>query len=372
VSEKQYEGSAWTDDEEAAVAGAIVFEDHVVRFTGDTTVVDLPFDDLELEVRGATVELVNPERSDWSIGVDGLAVLNDRALRSRTGIRRQIEDYEDRRDGFKRLAVTFVFFGGFIGLSALLGLMVEAAMPKMVAMVPTSYEKKVAMEVAEEVGDFFDEYEETNVVAQLHAMLDRILPPDQRGDYEFELSLIDSPVPNAMTLPGGRMYVFTGLLSQADSAEEVAGVLAHEVAHVMRRHAMRAMIANAGPSAVFDHVLGSSKGFLGALAASSEVLIRQNFSRDHESDADDKAFDYLVAAGIDPRGLDHFLSKLSKMEGDLGAFRAVLSHPPSPERVAHLRKRWQDLRVKPDFTPLKELDWDPPERPNMIEQLLGF
>lgn len=181
MSEKRYEGSAWMEDEADAVAGELELADQVVRFTGEGTMVELSYDGLELEVRGRTVELVNPERSDWSIGVAGLAVLEDRGLRSRTALRRQIEDYEDRRDGFKRLAVTFVFFGGFIGLSALLGLMVEAAMPKMVAMVPTSYEKKVAMEAAEEVGDYWEAYNDTNVVAQLHAMMDRILPPEQRG-----------------------------------------------------------------------------------------------------------------------------------------------------------------------------------------------
>lgn len=272
----------------------------MIRFTDGGSVVDLPYDELELDIRSGCVEAFNAGRSDWTVRFDGLEVLADRAFRGRTSIRRQIEDYEDRKDGFKRLAVTALFFGGFIGLSALLGLMVEAAMPKMVAMVPPSYEKEIAMQAAEEVEGFLEEYEDTNTVARLHAMMDRVFPPEQRGEYEFNISLVDSPVPNAMALPAGRIYVFTGLLAMAEKPEEVAGVLAHEVAHVMRRHGLRTMIANAGPSVVFDRVLGSSKGFLGALAAGSSLLIEQNFSREFESEADDRAFDYLVAAGVDP------------------------------------------------------------------------
>lgn len=368
---KQYKGSAWMDEGDVLV-GTVSLEDHVVRFANETSVIDLAYDDLDLEVRSDAVELSNADQSDWTIRVDGHAVMADGGLRGRTAIRRQIEDYEDRKDGCKRLAVTALFFGGFIGLSALVGLMVDAAMPKMVALVPPSYEKEIALQAASEMGEYWDDYEDSNIVARLHGMVDRILPAEKRGDYEFKISLVDNPVPNAFALPAGRIFVFTGFLTMAKNPEEVAGVLAHEVAHVMRRHGLRKMIANAGPSVVFDRVLGSSRGFLGALAAGSNLLIQQNFSREYESEADDMAFDYLVAAGIDPRGLETFLNRLSVLEGDMDAFRSLMSHPPSPERVAHLKKRWRELKRPPAFTPLEELDWVPPERPNMLEQLLGL
>ncbi|MBL6766282.1 MAG: M48 family metallopeptidase [Verrucomicrobiae bacterium] len=375
MSSKRYQGTALSDDAEYAISGEICLEDHVLRFNGETTVVDLPYDGLELDIqtgKPGSVEVANQDHSDWSILIEGHEILADHTLRGKTPIRRQIEAFEDRKDGFKRLASTLIFFTAFIGLSALLGVMVDAAMPKMVNLISPAYEKEIAMEVAEEVGDMWDEYDDTNTVAKLHAIVDRIFPPEKRGEYEFKISLIDSDVPNAMALPAGRVYVFTGLLAIVKSTEEVAGVLAHEIAHVMGRHGLRAMIANAGPSVVFDRVLGSSKGFLGALAAGSQLLIQQNFSREFESEADDRAFDYLVAANIDPRGLETFLNRLAASEGDMGALRSVLSHPPSPERVAHLKKRWLGMKTQPDFVPLEELGFEPPERQNLIEKLMDL
>lgn len=374
MSGKTYNVVAWNDDEES-IPGEMKFGDNAVQFVAEGYVVDLDYTDLELNIRGGgapRVTFSNPEKSDWSMEVDGHSVLAERALRGRTPIRRQIEDFEDQKDSFKRLLITVMFFLGFIGLSAAAGMGVEAAMPRMVAMVPPSFEKQMTLDVIEEVRlTMPEEYVETNAMRQLNALVDRIYPKGKRGEYEFELYLLDSPVPNAFAMPAGKIFIFTGLLEQADTTEEVAGVLAHEVAHVMKRHSLRQIIAHSGPSLIFDRVLGSDDGFLSAVAAGSSFLVRQNFSRGHESEADAVAFDYLVEAGIDPRGLESFLQKMSFGEGGLEPFRALLSHPPSPERIQALKKKWRELKRKPAFEPLPELEFEAPERPEMsFEEML--
>lgn len=381
MGDKSYNAQAWKDSDEESQSGGFVCADQAARFTGEARAIDLEYEDLELEIRGGKrpcVEFSNPEKSDWTVNVPGHGILTERALRGRTPIRRQIEEYEDSKDGAKRLLATVLFFVGFIGLSAFAGVMVEAAMPKMVGLVPQSYEKQMTEEAMPELLAFSPSpYEATNTVAQLHTLLNRICPKETRGEYEFKLHLLESPIPNAMAMPAGTILVYTGFLEQADSTEEVAGVLAHEVAHVMKRHGLRKTMASAGPSLIFDRVLGSDAGMISVLAAGSSILISQGFSREYESEADDVAFDYLVAAGIDPRGLETFLSKLAKIEGDLDAFRSFLSHPPSPERVAALHKRWQNLKTKPTFEPLAELDFQPPkqsENPfdDMVDKMLGL
>ena len=368
MSEKTYNVVGWNNDDES-VSGEMRFGDHAVHFVAEGYVVDLAYADLELEIRGSgasKVTLSNPETSDWSLEVEGHAVLADRALRGRTAIRRQIEDFEDQKDGFKRLLITFAFFAGFIGLSALAGVAVEAAMPKMVAMVPISVENEMTEEQIGLVREIIpEEYAETNALRQLYGLLDRVCPKSKRGGYEFELYLIDSPVVNAFAMPGGKIFIFTGVLEEAESTEEIAGVLAHEAAHAMKRHGLRHVIANAGPSLVFDRVLGSEEGFLSAVAACSSFLVQMNFKRSFEREADDTAFDYLVEAGIDPRGLVQFLQKLLRKEGDLSAFNTVLSHPPSAERVEAMKRRWRELKNKPAFEKLPEFEWEAPERKTM-------
>ncbi|MGB0580700.1 MAG: M48 family metallopeptidase [Limisphaerales bacterium] len=374
MSGKTYNVVAWNDDEES-ISGEMTFGDHAVHFVAEGYVVDLQYSDLELDIRGGKspkVTLSNPDSTDWSLESEGHAVLADRALRGRTSVRRQIEDFEDQKDGFKRLLITFAFFAGFIGLSAVVGIAVEAAMPKMVALVPISVEKEMTEEQIGLVREMIPEdYAETNAMHQLYGLLDRVCPKSKRGGYEFELSLIDSPEVNAFAMPGGKIFVFTGILEQADSTEEIAGVLAHEAAHVMKRHSLRHVIANAGPSLLFDRVLGSEEGFLSAVAAGSSFLVQMNFSRSYEREADDIAFDYLVDAGIDPRGLEQFLQKLLLSQGDLSAFNTVMSHPPSAERVEAMKKRWRDLKKKPAFEKLPEFEWDAPERKTMgLEDML--
>src|SRR5206468_5365206 len=111
-------------------------------------------------------------------------------------------------------------------------------------------------------------------------------------------------------VPGGQVFIFSGLLDSVKRPEELAGVLAHEIAHVTRRHSLRNIISSAGLWLTLSALFGDTKGLTSILTDGSQFLLNQKFSRDFEREADDTGWDYLVAANVDPRGMIDFFATI--------------------------------------------------------------
>jgi predicted Zn-dependent protease len=137
---------------------------------------------------------------------------------------------------------------------------------------------------------------------------------------------------NAIALPGGHVYVFKGLIDQADTVDEVAGVIAHELGHVANRDGTRAILQGAGLSLIFGMLLGDFVGG-GAVVLASEKLLKSAYSRGAESRADDFAVQTMQAAGGDPRALGRFLARIA---GKVRTGSIFLDHPATPDRVARI------------------------------------
>lgn len=146
--------------------------------------------------------------------------------------------------------------------------------------------------------------------------------------YQYEFYVAEDKMVNAYAMPGGFVVMHSGLLQLAGSAEEVAGVLAHEVMHVEKRHSLKAMAKSLGLAATLSLVLGD----LGGLASLGGDLVGLKFSRDHELEADREGLKTLVAAGLAPQGMAAFFRKMAAQEKlDLGF---LSTHPGSEERFA--------------------------------------
>ncbi len=146
--------------------------------------------------------------------------------------------------------------------------------------------------------------------------------------YKYQFYVAEDKSVNAFAMPGGYIVMHTGLLLLADTAEEVAGVLAHEVQHVELRHSLRGMAQSLGLVAAVSILVGD----LGGLSTLGGELLKLSFSRDHETQADREGLKALVAAGIAPEGMRDFFGKMAKMSGpDLGF---LSTHPASSERMA--------------------------------------
>ena len=160
----------------------------------------------------------------------------------------------------------------------------------------------------------------------------------------FTIKVIESPEVNAFALPGGFFYVNTGLLLVADEEAELAGVMAHEVAHVAARHAVRQMTrANlANLASIPLIVVGGGIGYAARSAAGIGVPISlMKFSRGFEEEADYLGLQYMFKAGYDPQSFLSFFEQIQAKEkqkpGTLSKIFA--SHPPIENRVGKIQKQ---------------------------------
>lgn len=266
-----------------------------------------------------------------------------------------------RRDLNRALRLTLYFALGCV-LVVWLGSLAMSLMARaIVAKIPMAWEQKIGAPEIEALRKDSKLLDDTNAVAQLTALaapLIQALPPERR-DLKFYIA--DNSEPNAFALPGGYVVVNAGLLRLADHPEELLGVLAHELAHQTRRHAMRRNISAAGPTVIFGLFLHSENGLGNLLAVGSGLMVFQGFSQDYETEADDTGWDYLVAANIDPRGMIHMFQKLEAEENKQALHglmpQAFQSHPTTEKRIARLEKKWEKLGRKTDFLVLPPVKW---------------
>jgi predicted Zn-dependent protease len=189
-------------------------------------------------------------------------------------------------------------------------------------------------------------YEATRSIVQT-------LTRDSRFQYEVHIAQDDTP--NAFAIPGGIIVVHTGLITKTTRAEELAGVLAHEVQHVELRHSLRGVIKDMGLRGLWTIVTGDFGSSVAGQAALE--LTSLQFSRDDEREADARGFDALVRAGIDPSGMPAFFNALGQIEKGLAP--AFLStHPSSDERDRALRDRLSGIALQ-NFQPLPPQQWPP-------------
>ena len=173
----------------------------------------------------------------------------------------------------------------------------------------------------------------------------------------FTIKVIDSDEINAMALPGGFFYVNSGLIMAADEEAELAGVMAHETAHVCAHHAMRELTrmnyAEIGSIPLIIFTQGSWTGY--GIYEASQLAIPISFlefSREFEAEADYLGVQYMYKAGYDPQAFIQFFEKIDALEkhkpGTLA--KVFADHPQTPDRIANSEEEIATkLPAKPDY-----------------------
>jgi predicted Zn-dependent protease len=199
-------------------------------------------------------------------------------------------------------------------------------------LVPMSVEAKVGQQMMDELskGEKFCRSEAG--LAALDGLVDR-LSATTEGDYEFKVYVANDDVLNAFAAPGGHVVIYRTIIEEAEKPEEVAGVLAHEMAHVTEGHPRRGMVEALGYG-VFRLVTPGDDN-IGAELVKSAFANR--YSRDDELEADRSGVGMLNAAGIDSRGLSVFFDRLSAKGQEVpGALEFLSTHPTGETRKAEL------------------------------------
>lgn len=155
--------------------------------------------------------------------------------------------------------------------------------------------------------------------------------------YRFHITVVDGPVFNAFAAPGGQIVVFRKMLQSAEKPEELAGVLAHEMQHIYRRHAMKALVRDLSIAAIVGAVFGDVSG-IGAFAVqAARTMTTLHYSRETETDADREGMALLQAARIDPMGMVRFFETLKKHTGGAELPAYLSTHPDTEKRLAEMK-----------------------------------
>lgn len=206
-------------------------------------------------------------------------------------------------------------------------------------LLPEEEEKSLGDELAAEVRAREKILDDPEVQAWVDAVQNRLLeavpPEDQK--FGFQTLVIDDPdTVNAFALPGGHLFIYSGLIATADSEAEVAAVLAHEIAHVTLDHPAQQLGARLGVETLRSIALGQTPGAIAQLATgiAAQGYIAAH-SREDETEADSYGLSYLAGAGYDPQAMASFFRKLQGLEGsdpDVVS-RFFASHPSPADRV---------------------------------------
>lgn len=249
---------------------------------------------------------------------------------------------EEVRQVRQRHRMVWGSVGGVL-LALLLGLwfgsdqLVELAVDR----IPVEWEQKLGESAYRDVLTQHEVIKNGPAVDAVREMTHRMASQVPNSPYTFEVSVVKSDVVNAFALPGGYIVVFTGLMKKAENPEEVAGVLAHELNHVLQRHGLERIVKQLGFVAVVSIVLGNPSGLGGMMKQFGIELMTLKFGRAQETEADQTGLQLLHRAKISPEGMITFFERLA--EKDEGRVEWLSTHPMSSARADRLRAQLAEL-----------------------------
>ena len=174
-------------------------------------------------------------------------------------------------------------------------------------------------------------------------MVQRLIAVDP-SEFTFNVRVVRAPTVNAFALPGGQIVIYTGLIESADSGDQVAAVVAHEIAHVTERHGLTRIANSIGIVAAVSLLLGDIGGLLGIAAELFTVATINDYGQDQESEADELGAQRLHEARVSPMALAEFFQQLLDEHGDIpDALSWIASHPQHAERIDAIRALTEKL-----------------------------
>jgi beta-barrel assembly-enhancing protease len=243
----------------------------------------------------------------------------------------------------------------YAGVLAVVVAGVYAAVPPLSRMlarrVPMELEERLGLELERLVTP--DLCQTDAARAALTRLTDRLGRAEGEGPAARDVAIVNWGMVNAFTLPGGKVLLTRGLLEKAAGADEVAGVLAHELEHVRQRHVMAQVIRSSIFSFGWAVTVGDFSGLFVLDPATLFSIANQSFSRTDERSADAGALARLDAAGISREGFAAFFQRIQAETDALPAW--LTSHPASRERLARIQSG--PALAKPERA-LSEPEWN--------------
>ncbi len=210
------------------------------------------------------------------------------------------------------------------------------------------FDKEKGKEYADQVEESMGVYDNAEMTAYVNKIGERLVAQLEEPLFDFKFKMVPTSVPNAFALPGGYLYVTTGIIPLLESEDELACVMAHEIIHAQNRHAVKSMRRGILPAilqipgnvlGVFNHQLGNA---INSPIQAVSSLGMASYSRKQESEADTEGVELAAKAGYDPNALKSALTRLADamelMSGEAEEKSYLSDHPYTPDRVAKIDK----------------------------------
>jgi len=223
----------------------------------------------------------------------------------------------------------------------------------------TEQQDLVSLEQEADIADYFNSqiFKEFDSVAVevtdsvMKVILQRLSKGMDTVSYDYDIYVLQSEQVNAFTAFNGQLFVFTGLIEQTESAEELAAVLAHELAHAENRHVIKNLVKEIGLNSLILIISGGDPVVMQEI---TKMVVSSGFSRRMEREADEYAIRYLSDAEINPNRLTQFFLKLKQNNRELPqGLEWISSHPALKERIQFVTENAKDSIKEVPF----DLDW---------------
>ena len=224
-------------------------------------------------------------------------------------------------------------------------------------------QKKVGDQAAQQVLQKYPEVHDARArhFSQIGQRLVGALSPSDRRTWDFRFHVLDSPEVNAFALPGGNVFMFTGLYKLLPSDDALAGVTGHEMTHVRLQHWAKAQSKQQERQMGIGLLLGlfHAGQAVQTIAGLADNAIGLKFSRSEEDQADQGGLQNMVAAGYNPQGMIQLFQALEKVSGNGGGIGGdfLSNHPLTSDRINHTQQRIAALKSRRSFPALTPLSY---------------
>ena len=203
-------------------------------------------------------------------------------------------------------------------------------------------EWQLGQQMAAQVEQSVQLVRDPQALAYIRMVGERIHAATPLARYPFDFEIVNDSSVNAFSIPGGHVYINTGLIAQADKVDMLAGVMAHEISHIVHRDVLKQVQQQQEISAIGSILLGQNPSALSQIVA--QVLAggaMARFSRGDEKAADDAGLQFMTAAGYDPHGMLEMFQKLLALDrgGNSSVARFFQDHPGTQDRINDITSR---------------------------------
>lgn len=333
-------------------SGEITIDRAAIKISYSGGMISIPISDCRIRLGGASDRLVfisHPLYPDWSVHTPDRKILSHPALADNTSVSKQVRSAKNKRIfNWSILAAIILVIAG---IPASFFIFLDPITHVIAQKLPTEWERKLGESTLENFRSQHGFIDSQEINRQLGELTRPLLHEIEQNRFNFELYISRDENINAFALPGGYIVINSGLILEASNAEEILGVLAHEIAHVTEQHGIRGIIKTVGIYSMAQALLGDASGIMAFIANAAPLLINQSYSRDFEAEADETGYNLLVESGIDPDGLYSFFNRIREEEKKLlrsvdnanvqrlleKTFSLLSTHPATDDRIARLR-----------------------------------